>query len=280
MLWHVKPSYGISAMEYLLYLATGLFTGLLSGLLGVGGGLVMVPVLGFIFAHLGFPAEFIMQMALGTSLAVIIVTSIASSRAHHSHQNVDWTIMKNIAFGIILGAFFGSLVAAKFDTGLLKGFFIIYVFLVALQILSDYAPNPARILPARAALNCVGVAIGCVSSFVGIGGGTLSVPFLMVCNVPTKRAIGTSSAIGLPIAIAGALGYMVSGLHVVSLPNFSLGFIYLPAFIIIALASLISAPFGALLVQKLAVKKLKKIFAVLLIIIGLNMLYSLFQRLL
>ena len=267
-------------MEYLLYLATGLFTGFLSGLLGIGGGLIMVPVLSFIFAHLGFPAEFIMHMALGTSLAVIMVTSIASSHAHHDHQNVDWAILKNITFGIMLGAFFGSLVAAKFDAGLLKGFFIIYVFLVALQILSEYVPNPTRILPARAALNCVGVAIGWVSSFVGIGGGTLSVPFLMYCNVPTKRAIGTSSAIGLPIAIAGALGYTISGLHVVSLPNFSLGFIYLPAFIINALASIISAPFGALLVQKLSVKKLKKIFAVLLIIIGLNMLYSLFQRLL
>ena len=267
-------------LEYLLYLATGLLTGLLSGLLGIGGGLIMVPALSFIFARLGFPLAYIMHMALGTSLAVIVITSIASSRAHHSHQNVDWAIMKNIAFGIMLGAFSGSLVAAKFDSSLLKGFFIIYVFLVALQILSDYAPNPSRILPARAALNCVGVAIGWVSSFVGIGGGTLSVPFLMYCNVPTKRAIGTSSAIGLPIAIAGALGYIISGLHVVSLPNFSLGFIYLPAFIIIALASIISAPIGALLVQKLSVKKLKKIFAVLLIIIGLNMLYSLFQRLL
>ena len=265
-------------MEYLLYLATGLFTGLLSGLLGVGGGLIMVPVLSFIFAYLGFTAAFIMQMALGTSLAVIMVTSIASSRAHHSHQNVDWPIVKNIAFGIMLGAFFGSLVAAKFDASLLKGFFIIYVFLVALQILSDYTPNPARILPARAALNCVGIIIGWVSSFVGIGGGTLSVPFLIYCNVDAKRAIGTSSAIGLPIAIAGTLGYMVSGLHVANLPGHSIGFIYLPAFIIIALASLISAPFGALLVQKLSVKKLKKIFAVLLISIGLNMLYSLFQR--
>ena len=267
-------------MEYLPYLATGLFTGLLSGLLGVGGGLIMVPVLSFIFAHLGFPAEFIMHMALGTSLAVIMVTSIASSRAHHSHKNVDWMILKNITFGIILGTFFGSLVAAKFDASLLKGLFTIYVFLVALQILSDYAPNPVRILPARPALNCVGIIIGWVSSFVGIGGGTLSVPFLIYCNVDAKRAIGTSSAIGLPIAIAGTLGYMVSGLHVANLPGHSIGFIYLPAFIIIALASLISAPFGVLLVQKLSVKKLKKIFAVLLIIIGLNMLYILFQRLL
>ena len=265
-------------MEYLLYFGTGLFTGLLSGLLGVGGGLIMVPVLSFIFAHLGFTAAFVMQMALGTSLAVIVMTSIASSRAHHGHQNVDWTIVKNIALGIILGAFFGSLVAAKFDASLLKGLFTLYVFLVALQILSDYVPNPARVLPARPALNCVGIIIGWVSSFVGIGGGTLSVPFLIYCNVDTKRAIGTSSAIGLPIAIAGALGYMVSGLHVVHLPSHSIGFIYLPAFIIIALASLISAPFGALLVQKLSVKKLKKIFAVLLISIGLNMLYSLFQR--
>ena len=114
--------------------------------------------------------------------------------------------MKSIAIGIMLGAFFGSLVAAKFDASLLKGFFTIYVFLVALQILSDYAPNPARILPSRLALNCVGIIFGWVSSFVGIGGGTLSVPFLIYCNVDAKRAIGTSCAIGLPIAIACALG--------------------------------------------------------------------------
>ena len=262
-------------MEYLLYLATGLFTGLLSGLLGVGGGLIMVPVLSFIFAHLGFPAEFIMHMALGTSLAVIMFSSIASSRAHHSHHNVDWDIVKKITFGIILGAFLGSQVATKFDTSILKALFVIYVFLAAFQILSNYTPNPARILPARLGLNFIGMCIGWVSSFVGIGGGTLSVPFLIYCNIDTKRAIGTSSAIGLPIAIAGALGYWLSGLHVSSLPNHSLGFIYLPALTIIALASLISAPFGALLVQKLSVKKLKMIFALLLIVIGLNMLHSL-----
>jgi uncharacterized protein len=263
-------------MEYALYLATGLFTGLLSGLLGVGGGLIMVPILSFIFAQLGFPAAFIMQMALGTSLAVIVITSIASSRAHHSHQNVDWLIVKKIALGIVIGAFLGSLVAAKFDARLLKALFTIYVFLVALQILSHYTPNPARILPARPALNCVGIFIGWVSSFVGIGGGTLSVPFLIYCNIDTKRAIGTSSAIGLPIALAGAAGYVLAGLPIAHLPAHSLGFVYLPAFIIIAFASLISAPIGALLVQKLAVKKLKQIFAWLLILIGLKMAASLF----
>ncbi len=262
-------------MEYLFYLATGLFTGLLSGLLGVGGGLIMVPVLSFIFTDLGFPVAYIMQMALGTSLAVIIFTSVASSRAHHSHQNVDWSIVKNIALGIMLGAFLGSLIAAKFDAGLLKVLFVIYTFIVTFQILSDYTPNPSRILPSKAILNLAGVFIGCVSSFVGIGGGTLSVPFLVYCNINTKSAIGTSSAIGLPIALAGAFGYVVSGLHISHLPTYSLGFVYLPAFAIIATASLVSAPLGAVLVQKLSVKKLKKIFALLLIIIGCKMLLGL-----
>ncbi len=262
-------------MEYLFYLVTGLLTGLLSGLLGIGGGLIMVPVLSFIFARLGFPISYIMQMALGTSLAVIIITSIASSRAHHGHQNVDWDVVKKVALGIMLGAFLGSLVAAKFDANLLKILFIIYVFIVAFQILSNYATNPARVLPHRLALNFVGFCIGWVSSFVGIGGGTLSVPFLIYCNVNTKRAIGTSSAIGLPIALAGAIGYIVSGLQIYDLPNKSFGFIYLPAFAIIALTSLISAPVGAVLVQKLAVKKLKKIFALLLIAIGCKMLLGL-----
>jgi len=262
-------------MEYLLYLATGLFTGLLSGLLGVGGGLIMVPVLSFIFTGLGFAKEFIMQMALGTSLAVIFFTSLASSRAHHQHHNVDWAIVKKVALGIILGAFLGSLVASKFDASLLKALFVIYVFLVAFQILSNYTPNPARTLPSSPALNCVGIVIGWVSSFVGIGGGTISVPFLIYCNNDTKRAIGTSSAIGLPIALAGAIGYMVSGQQISNLPSHSLGFVYLPAFAIIAFASLISAPLGAVLVQKLAVKKLKKIFAILLIAIGCKMLLGL-----
>ena len=261
-------------MEYLLYLVTGLFTGLLSGLLGVGGGLIMVPVLSFVFARLSFPISYIMQMALGTSLAVIIITSIASSRAHHSHQNVDWDIVKKIALGIMLGAFLGSLVAAKFDTHMLKALFIFYVFIVAFQILNDYIPDPSWILPPRPALDCVGALIGWVSSFVGIGGGTLSVPFLIYCNINTKRAIGTSSAIGLPIALAGTVGYIVSGLQISELPSKSLGFVYLPALVIIASASLISAPTGAVLVQKLAVNKLKKIFALLLIIIGCKMLFD------
>lgn len=262
-------------MEWALYLLTGLITGLLSGLLGIGGGLIIVPVLVFIFTGLGFPVDYIMQLALGTSLAVIIATSIAASRAHHQQQNVDWNIVKKITFGIVLGAFFGSLVAARFDASLLKVLFVLYVFSVAVQILSNYAPNPARMLPASPMLNLVGFGVGCVSSFVGIGGGTLIVPFLIYCNVHAKRAIGTSSAIGFPIALAGAIGYVVSGLQISVLPDKSLGFVYLPAFAIIAVSSLISAPFGAVLVQKLSVKKLKKIFAILLIIIGCKMLLNL-----
>lgn len=262
-------------MEWALYLLTGLLTGLLSGLLGIGGGLIIVPVLGFIFSGLGFSADYIMQLALGTSLAVIVVTSIAASHAHYQQQNVDWNIVKKISIGIALGAFFGSLIAARFDASLLKILFVLYVFSVAVQILSDYAANPVRTLPASPMLNLVGFGIGCVSSFVGIGGGTLTVPFLMYCNVHTKRAIGTSSAIGFPIAIAATIGYMIAGQQISGLPDKSLGFVYLPAFAIIAASSLISAPFGAVLVQKLSVKKLKKIFAILLIVIGCKMLIEL-----
>lgn len=242
----------------------------------MGGGLIMVPILSFIFAGLGFSPAHIMHIALGTSLSVIVFTSIASSRAHHSQNNVDWAIVKKMALGIVLGAFLGSLVAAKFDSSLLKILFVIFTFVVAFQILYEYAPNSARVLPRRLALDCVGFCIGWVSSFIGIGGGSLSVPFLIYCNIDTKRAIGTSSAIGLPIAVAGALGYWLAGLPIADLPNKSLGFIYLPAFIIIAVASLISAPVGALLVQKLSVKKLKKIFAILLLVIGCKMVISLF----
>ena len=153
--------------------------------------------------------------------------------------------------------------------------FVIYTFVAALQILNNHSPNPSRILPSRPALNCIGIVIGWISSFVGIGGGMLSVPFLVYCKINTKRTIGTSSVIGLLIALAGAIVYIVSGLQIMPLLNHSLGFVYLPAFAIIALASLISAPIGAVLVQKLSVKKLKRIFALLLIAIGCNMLLGL-----
>jgi len=259
---------------WLLYLALGAFAGVLAGLLGVGGGLVIVPILTFIFTAQGLPAEHILHLALGTSLASIMFTSVSSLRAHHARGAVDWVVVRRISPGILAGTFFGSWVAAQLSTRFLKGFFVIFLYYVALQMLLNIRPKPHRQLPGRLAMFGVGGAIGGVSSLVGIGGGSMSVPFLVWCNVAMHNAIGTSAAIGFPIALAGAAGYLVNGLSV-ELPPQTLGFIYLPALIGVAAASIVTAPLGARLAHSLPIGGLKKIFALLLIVMGTKMLLSL-----
>lgn len=259
---------------WLLYLALGAFAGVLAGLLGVGGGLVIVPILTFIFTAQRLPAEHILHLALGTSLASIMFTSVSSLRAHHARGAVDWIVIRRISPGILAGTFFGSWVAAQLSTRFLKGFFVIFLYYVALQMLLNIRPKPHRQLPGRLAMFGVGGAIGGVSSLVGIGGGSMSVPFLVWCNVGMHNAIGTSAAIGFPIALAGAAGYLVNGLSV-DLPPHTLGYIYLPALIGVAAASIVTAPLGARLAHSLPIGGLKKIFALLLIIMGTKMLLSL-----
>ena len=264
-------------MEFwLLYLATGLFAGFLAGLLGVGGGLVIVPVLALIFAAQQFPAVHIMHLALGTSLASILFTSISSLRAHHAHGAVQWQVVRGISPGIVFGTLAGALVAAQLSTSFLKVFFIVFIYYVAAQMLLNIKPRPARQLPGAAGLFAAGSVIGGVSSLVGIGGGTLSVPFMTWCNVKLHQAIGTSAAIGFPIAAAGALGFLLNGLMAQGLPQYSWGFVYLPALAGLVLASVLTAPFGAKLAHRLPVAKLKKIFAALLLVLGTRMLLSLF----
>lgn len=260
---------------WLMYIALGAFAGLLAGLLGVGGGVVIVPVLTFIFTAQHLPEGHILHLALGTSLASIMFTSISSLRAHNGRGAVDWFVVRRITFGIMVGTFGGSWVAAQLSTRFLKGFFVVFLFYVATQMLLNIKPKPHRQLPGRAALFGVGGLIGGISSMVGIGGGSLSVPFLLWCNTAMHRAIGTSAAIGFPIALAGAVGYMANGLSA-TLPAYSLGFIYLPALVGISAASIITAPLGAKLAHSLPIDKLKKIFALLLIVMGTKMLLSLF----
>lgn len=263
-------------MEFwLLYLATGVIAGFLAGLLGVGGGLVIVPVLALIFAAAHFPAEHIMHLALGTSLASILFTSISSLRAHHAHGAVNWPVVRGIAPGIVVGTLLGTLLAAQLSTFFLKVFFIVFIYYVAAQMLLNIRPKPSRQLPGAAGLFAAGGVIGGVSSLVGIGGGTLSVPFMTWCNVKLHQAIGTSAAIGFPIAAAGALGFMLNGLMARNLPEYSWGFIYLPALAGLVVASVLTAPFGAKLAHRLPVAKLKKIFAALLLVLGTRMLVSL-----
>lgn len=263
-------------MEYLLYFLGGALAGLLSGLFGVGGGLVIVPILALIFTTLHFPEAHVMHMALGTSLATIILTSISSARAHHRKHNVDWTVVRTIAPGIVIGTLLGSLVAASIHSNWLQIIFAVFVLAVATQLLLDLKPDPHRQLPGKAGTSLMGGVIGIISSLVGIGGGTLSVPFLVYCNSAIHRAIGTSSAIGLPIAISGTIGYLVTGWSVTEVPRYSLGFIYLPAFAGIAIASIFTAPIGAAIAQRFSAKRLKRLFALLLYVIGIKMAWGLF----
>jgi uncharacterized membrane protein YfcA len=257
---------------WLLYLALGAFAGVLAGLLGVGGGVVIVPVLIYLFSAQQMPAPFILHLALGTSLASIMFTSIASLRAHHRKGAVNWQVFRRVTPGILVGTLLGSWVAAQLSTRFLKGFFIVFLYYIAVQLLLDVKPKASRQLPGAAGMFGVGSFIGGISSLVGIGGGSMSVPFLVWCNVSLHNAIGTSAAIGFPIALAGAAGYVANGLLVATLPPYSLGFVYLPALVGIAVMSMLTAPWGARLAHSLPVPSLKKAFAFLLIATGTKML--------
>ena len=259
----------------LVYLACGSIAGILAGLLGVGGGIVIVPMLTFFFPKQGIPAEYTQLMALGTSLASIMITSVASFRAHHKRGTVRWDIWRNITPGIILGTFGGGFVAAVLPFFFLKAFFVAFLFYVALQMLLDFKPKPSRHMPGSAGTCAVGGVIGLVSSLVGIGGGSLSVPFMTFCNVTMHTAVGTSAAIGFPIAVAGTASYIWNGLSAPGLPPYSLGYVSLLALAGLAGASFFTAPLGVKLAHTLPVSGLKRFFGFFLLVMGTRMLANL-----
>lgn len=261
---------------FLIYGCIGAFVGVLAGLLGVGGGLVIVPILVFAFNIQNVSSEITMHLALGTSLASIMFTSVSSFMAHHKRGAVNWGIVRRITVGILTGTFLGSCFASLLSTNILKAFFVVFLFFVAYQFLTNKKPKPSRELPGIPGMFTVGNIIGFISSLVGIGGGSVSVPYMVWCNVPVHKAIGTSAAIGLPIAISGTIGFLFNGWGNELLPDNSLGFIYLPALVGIAAVSVLTAPLGARLAHSLPVDKLKKIFALLLIVVGAKMLISIF----
>ncbi|WP_462323918.1 sulfite exporter TauE/SafE family protein [Desulfoplanes sp.] len=259
-----------------MYLLTGAFAGFLAGLLGIGGGLVIVPMLTFMFTSQGLPHEHILHLALGTSLTSILFTSLSSLHAHNKRGAVVWSVVLRITPGIIAGTLFGTWIAAQLSTGFLKIFFSCFLYYVGFQMLLGIRPQPKRGLPGTTGITTAGGIIGIFSSLVGIGGGTLSVPFLTWCNTPMHKAIGTSAAIGFPIALAGATGYMINGLMAEGLPADCFGFIHLTALGTIVLASVAMAPLGAKTAHSLPVSKLKKCFAVLLFVLATRMVWSLF----
>lgn len=256
------------------YIALGLVVGFVAGLLGVGGGLIIVPVLIALFQAYAIASGMEPQLALGTSLASILFTSISSMRAHHRHGVVEWPLVRRITPGVIVGTLLGALLATLMSAAVLKLCFTVFLFYAATQMWLDFKPRPHRNLPGAAGTTLAGAIIGAVSSWVGIGGGTLSVPFMLWHNLALHRAIATSSAIGLPIAIAGAAGYMLGGWGA-NLPEYSLGFIYLPALAGIVLGSVLTAPLGARTAHRLPVRPLKRIFALLLYILAIRMVLTL-----
>lgn len=256
---------------FVAYIALGLVVGFVAGLLGVGGGLIIVPVLIALFQAYAMGVGVEPQLALGTSLASILFTAVASMRAHHRHGAVDWSLVRRIAPGIIVGTLLGAVLASRMSPNVLKIFFTLFLFYAATQMWLDFKPRPHRNLPGIPGTTLAGGIIGSVSSWVGIGGGTLSVPFMLWHNVPLHRAIATSAAIGFPIAVAGALGYGLAGRGVANLPDYSLGFIYLPALAGIVLGSVLTAPVGARTAHTLPVRPLKKIFALLLYALAIRM---------
>lgn len=260
--------------EFLIYLSLGAVAGILAGLLGVGGGLVIVPVLAGVLNYRGVAPDLVMQIALGTSLATIIFTALSSVRAHHARGAVSWPTVFQLTPGIVLGALMGAWVAHWLKGDTLRVIFGLFALLVAAQMALGVKPSPHRQLPGPAGTGAAGGVIGFVSAIVGIGGGSLTVPFLLYCNVRMRNAVATSAASGLPIAMAGMVGFVWNGWGVAGLPAGSIGYVYLPALAGIALASTLFAPMGARLAHTLPADRLKRVFALLLAFLGLRMLLS------
>lgn len=257
------------------YLAIGVAVGFLAGLFGIGGGMVMVPMLFFVFSAKAFPPEHLMHFALATALATIAFTSLSSVRAHHRHQGVDWRVTRAMAPGIVAGSLAAALVAGFVPTRPLAVFFTAFMFYASAQMFFESKPVPTRGLPGAAGLFAAGAGIGGISSILAAGGAFLSIPFLLRCNVPLRRAIGTAAANGFPIAAAGTIGYILHGLRVPELPPGSLGFVYLPALALVVAASMPLAPLGARLAHRLPVRRLRVVFSLMLLALALRMLANL-----
>ncbi|MGI9279382.1 MAG: sulfite exporter TauE/SafE family protein [Endozoicomonas sp.] len=261
-------------MIFLSYLLLGALAGTLAGLFGIGGGLVIVPVLVFSFKLQGLSPEILTHLAVGTSLATIVITSLSSIRAHHSKGAVQWPVFSVLTVGILLGSWLGVYTAIQMSGPMLQKAIGIFALAVAVKMWFGFKPSESSQVPGRPVLVAAGGGIGWASSIFGIGGGTLSVPFLRKCNLSMTQAVATSAACGLPIAVMGAAANMFLGRENELLPTMSTGYVYWPAFLGIVLTSMLCARFGAQLAHKLSSEKLQKLFALLLLIVGCEFLFS------
>jgi uncharacterized membrane protein YfcA len=267
--------YSILVMWAPVLLGLGMVSGFLAGLLGIGGGIVLVPGLFFSLTALGFPPDHIMHVAIGTSLAVIIPTGMSSARAHWKRQGIRMDLVKKIGSGIVFGVFAGTVIASYLSSATLNLVFAISLFILAGIMMTD----PARVkmaddVPGQPWSGLMGGLIGMLSTLMGIGGATISVPYMTLCRVPIHQAIGTASMLGLIISAPAAFGFLVIGWGQDNLPPFSLGYINFLAFALITPASVLAAPWGAAAAHKVPVKPLRQIFALFIVIVAVKMLYG------
>ncbi|TNF35152.1 MAG: sulfite exporter TauE/SafE family protein [Gammaproteobacteria bacterium] len=254
----------------LVYLLTGCVAGVLAGLFGIGGGLIIVPALILVFTLQGFDAQILTQLAIGTSLATIVVTGSSAARSHHQKGAVRWPVFMALAPGLAIGVWLGAWVADRLQGLQLQGLIGVFALVVAAQMGLGLKPKPSRELPGRPVLAAVGVIFGSISALFGIGGGSLTVPFLSWCNVRMQEAVGTSAACGIPIALFGALAFGVTGWGTANLPEGSTGYVYWPAVIGVVLTSALCAKVGAQLAHRLSADKLKRVFALFLLVLGIQ----------
>jgi uncharacterized membrane protein YfcA len=249
--------------------------GFLAGLLGIGGGMMMVPFLTMILSARGFPADAVIKAAIATSLTTILFTSLSSVRAHHLRGAVRWDIVKALAPGVVVGTLLGAQVVGALPGRLIAAFFAAFIGWSAFRMLrprrNTGKDGQPRALPSAGGLFATGGLIGVLSAFLGAGGGFLTIPFLTNRNVHIHQAIASSAACGFPIALAGTIGYVIAGWNV-HLPGHTFGYLYLPAVAIITPASVLMAPLGARAGHSLSVKRMRTVFAILLIALSAYML--------
>jgi len=259
---------------WLGYVAIGAAVGFFAGMLGIGGGAIMVPLLVMLFEAQGLPKSHILHLAVGTGMATILFTSVASVRAHAARGAIRWDIARNITPGILAGGLVGSWIASFISPLVFAALFTAVIFLAATNLLLDRKPKPSRQPPGLAGMFVFGFVVSAVSAFTAIGGAFMTVPFMLWCNVPMLQAIGTAAVIGFPIALAGTIGFVATGLRETGLPPYSVGFVYLPAMAGIVAASMLMAPVGAAAAHRLPTRWLKRIFALLFYAMATRMLLT------
>lgn len=258
--------------EVIAYAIVGTGAGILGGLLGITGGFVAIPCLLLIFHFIGLPTGYLMQLAVGTSLASMTFNALASTWAHHLRGNVMWSVVKKMSAGVVIGCLIGAILGAIVSSILVEMIFGLFAILMGIHYYRQkqlFKKNPA--IPSTMKLNGIGLGIGMISTFVGIGGGPITMPMFSRYRISTGKAVGTSLALGFIISLFGAIAYLIVGLGETIYAD-TIGYIYIPAFIVLSITSFFAAPYGARLTTRLSPTKFKRIFGIALILVGIGML--------